>query len=480
MTSFIEWIQSDTAGFVSVGMVGLSVVITLQNVFMHLVNYTRDDLQRHIVRIILVVPIYAIASICELQLPSATMITGAFVDFWEALVIYSFFNLVLEYVGGEHNWLVCVQHTHPEGLKHTWPFNLCFKPMDLDPKWLRNCKLACFQFVLIKPIFGLLMLPLLFTGYYHTAPWPVIRDIVYNITYTVAMYALALLYLTTHAHPSLKPKRPLAKFGTIKIVIFFTYWQRYLLVFFDLTTQQLDDLLAYLTLIEMTLVTIPLNWVAFPWKEFKTQIFDPNSDMNAVEMMEEGEQEQTKTKLKSVMGNAMKIFSPDDMVEHAEQNMRSKYKTHVLLESAQEYVIEDNPVGQAIQSPSPAAGGAGRRKKFRTRVANMIGKRRRGSDTSEVSSSCVADASPTAVSPIAIAEPPPIESSVLGETPPTSPSSKSLVTTRPTGPIPLLPMPPRPSAASSQRSSAYTSPAIGKERKFSIEDDDYASDEKSE
>lgn len=355
MTALSDWLESDTASSICLVMVLICSVITFHNVVMHLLNYSRDDLQRHITRIVLVVPVYAISNYCQLVFPDAVMIAQAVVDFWEALVIYSFFNLILEYVGGEHNWLVCVQHTHPEGLKHMVPVKWFFKRrMVLDPGWLRKCKVACFQFVFIKPLSVILSLPLLFTGTYHAPPAAIIRMIVYNITYTVALYALALLYLTTHEHPSLKPKRPLVKFATVKLVIFFTYWQQYLLMFFSLTDEEMTDLLAFLTIIEMTLIAIPINLLAFPWREFQTGLLDTS---NMLEMIEAGNQSPSEklkagvVKLNHVVNNAIKIFSPEDMVETANQNFRSKYKTHVLLESSQEYVIEENPTGADDSSP---------------------------------------------------------------------------------------------------------------------------------
>ena len=370
MGGFLEWLESDTASIVSICMVAVCSLITLQNVIMHLANYSRDDLQRHITRIVLVVPIYTIASWLEITHPSWSIVCHAIVDFWEALVIYSFFNLILEYVGGEHNWLVCVQHTHPEGLKHLPPFNWCFpKSMDLDPAWMRNCKLACFQFVFVKPLVGIIFLPFLFAGTYYNPPWPLIRDIIYNITYTVAMYALALLYVTTHDHPSLKPKRPLAKFTTVKLVIFFTYWQRYLLVFFNLSERDLANVLAFLTMIEMTLVAIPINWIAFPWKEFKTGIIDSSK---VFQMIETGNASPS-DKLRSVMRNATKIFSTDDFVDNASHNFGSKYKTHVLLESSQEYVIEDNPIGAADSSPEKNRSSTGKKKKVFKAKTYLIG-----------------------------------------------------------------------------------------------------------
>jgi hypothetical protein len=368
MSGFLDWLSSDSASVVAFSMVMACTIVTLLNVVMHLMYYNRDELQRHIIRIVLVVPIYTIASYLEMKYPSTAIITHAIVGFWEALVIYSFFNLILEYVGGEHNWLVCVARTHPEGLSHMWPFHYIFpKKMDLDPSWLRRCKLACFQFVLIKPVFGLLLLPVLIYGSYHNAAWKLARDIIYNITYTIAMYALALLYLTTHEHPSLESKRPLAKFVAVKIVIFFTYWQKYLLMLFGLSETQLSDLLSFLTMVEMTLMAIPLNWIAFPYWEFKQPEMKVDESLPDLEIPTADPatfsqfKHRSMKKIHSVMGNAAKVFSPDDMVDNAEHNILSKYQTHVLLQSSQDYVLEENPDMSDLSSimasapPSPEA-----------------------------------------------------------------------------------------------------------------------------
>lgn len=432
MGEFLAWLDSDSAWIVSLVMVVLCSIVTLQNVFMHLLNYSRDDLQKHIIRIVLVVPIYTVASWLELTHPSWSIVCHAVVDFWEALVIYSFFNLILEYVGGEHNWLVCVQHSHPEGLKHIPPFNWCFqKAMDLDPSWMRNCKLACFQFVFVKPLTGLIFLPFLFAGIFYDPPWPLVRDIIYNLTYTVAMYALALLYMTTHEHPSLKPKRPLAKFTTVKLVIFFTYWQKYLLVFFDLSSKDLANVLAFLTMVEMTLVAIPINWIAFPWREFQTGLVDSTQ---LAEMIETGGSSPTDklrsgvNRFNSVMKNASKVFSTDDFVDNASQNFGSKYKTHVLLESSQEYVIEDNPIG-ADSSPSPTDKPRKKKKVFKARTY-LIGGLSPVSDQSAAS-----DVSPAEI----IGRPLPASGS-------SSVSSANRVVASPSQPatsVPPLPLPPR-------------------------------------
>ena len=47
--------------------------------------------------------------------------------------------------------------------------------------------------------------------------------IVYNVTYTLALYALLLFYLGTH--DLLAPFKPMLKFLVVKSIVFMTFWQ---------------------------------------------------------------------------------------------------------------------------------------------------------------------------------------------------------------------------------------------------------------
>ena len=47
--------------------------------------------------------------------------------------------------------------------------------------------------------------------------------IIYNVTYSVALYALVLFYMGTHE--LLAPFNPLLKFAIVKMVVFLTFWQ---------------------------------------------------------------------------------------------------------------------------------------------------------------------------------------------------------------------------------------------------------------
>ena len=57
-------------------------------------------------------------------------------------------------------------------------------------------------------------------GALHRYLW---LTIIYNVTYSLALYALLLFYLG--AHDMLLPYNPLLKFALVKLVIFLTFWQ---------------------------------------------------------------------------------------------------------------------------------------------------------------------------------------------------------------------------------------------------------------
>jgi hypothetical protein len=59
------------------------------------------SMQRYIVRILFVCPVYALGSMFSLRFPHASAGLGSLRDIMEAFVIYSFLALVLEYAGGE-------------------------------------------------------------------------------------------------------------------------------------------------------------------------------------------------------------------------------------------------------------------------------------------------------------------------------------------------------------------------------------------
>jgi len=145
---------------------------------------------------------------------------------YEAWIIYNFMSLCLAYVGGAGAVEVKMNGFI---LMPSWAATTCcLPPLPVNGQFIRNVKRGALQFVLVKPILAALTLVLYSTGHYVEGDWSPSSSylwitIVYNITYTVALYALLLFYMGTHE--LLVPFRPLLKFALVKSVIFLTFWQ---------------------------------------------------------------------------------------------------------------------------------------------------------------------------------------------------------------------------------------------------------------
>lgn len=79
----------------------IAVLVPLGGVYQHFRHYQKPVLQRYVVRIYLMIPVYAIVSWLSLQFPDYSRYFIPLRDCYQAFVIGTFFLLVVEYVGGE-------------------------------------------------------------------------------------------------------------------------------------------------------------------------------------------------------------------------------------------------------------------------------------------------------------------------------------------------------------------------------------------
>ena len=73
---------------------------------------------------------------------------------YEAYVIYTFFSLLVAYIGGNEvlkDYLELKSH-----LRHPWPFSNCIRPMNLNRYTLTKLRRGILQFVIVKPFTALL------------------------------------------------------------------------------------------------------------------------------------------------------------------------------------------------------------------------------------------------------------------------------------------------------------------------------------
>lgn len=131
-----------------------ATVLSLTSIYTHLKNYRKPNLQRFVVRLILIVPIFATSSLIGLfSLPAAFLI-DLVRDLYEAFAIYCFFELLVAYLGGERSVLVLMIGRQP--VQHPWPFRIFLREMDMsDPYTFLAIKRGILQYVQIKPILAL-------------------------------------------------------------------------------------------------------------------------------------------------------------------------------------------------------------------------------------------------------------------------------------------------------------------------------------
>lgn len=150
----------------------------------------------------------------------------------------------------------------------------------------------------------------------HTAP--LFITIIYNISITLALYGLALFYISTKK--LLGPHRPLLKFISVKGIILFAYWQSLLLALLD----QFDYLehpgaeQALLTALESVPSAIMVA-VAFPVAPYVSAYNSPHSNDS----------------LKQISVSMKDTVNPKDIIQDVVHNFSSRYRGYAQYHNIQ-------------------------------------------------------------------------------------------------------------------------------------------------
>ncbi|CAG8531389.1 15597_t:CDS:2, partial [Dentiscutata heterogama] len=283
-TSFLDnglnW-DAHRIGWTVSGLFALvATLISLYLIFRHLQNYTRPNHQRYIVRIILMVPIYAIISWLSYRYFRYSTYYETIRDCYEAFAIAAFFALLTQFVGeSTEEQKQMLFHRK----KRKLPFPCCcfwFNPA--SHSFLALTKWGILQYVIMKPIITFISLITEALGVFCAESLSfafarVYMKILTFICVTVAMYALFVFYLTIHE--DIAEHKPFLKFLCIKLVIFFSFWQSIVLaIIADIgiikETQYWTSanvsrgLAAILVCIEMAIFSI-IHIFAFPYQGYK-------------------------------------------------------------------------------------------------------------------------------------------------------------------------------------------------------------------
>ncbi|KAM9716454.1 transmembrane protein 184ba isoform 1-T1 [Menidia menidia] len=231
------FLMTPAAQAVSGFFVWTALILTCHQIYMHLRFYSSPREQRHIVRILFIVPIYAFDSWLSLLFFTNDQYYVYFDtvrDCYEAFVIYNFLSLCYEYLGGESAIMAEIRGKPIES--SCMYGTCCLRGKAYSIGFLRFCKQATLQFCVVKPLMAIITVILQANGKYKDGDFNVAGGylyvtIVYNISVSLSLYALFLFYFATRE--LLSPYSPMLKFLMVKSVIFLSFWQGLLLAILE-------------------------------------------------------------------------------------------------------------------------------------------------------------------------------------------------------------------------------------------------------
>eukprot|EP00592_Proboscia_alata_P001520 CAMPEP_0194368484 /NCGR_PEP_ID=MMETSP0174-20130528/16729_1 /TAXON_ID=216777 /ORGANISM="Proboscia alata, Strain PI-D3" /LENGTH=651 /DNA_ID=CAMNT_0039144885 /DNA_START=50 /DNA_END=2005 /DNA_ORIENTATION=- len=259
--------------------------------FWHMSSHLRDFhepfVQRKILAILWMCPIYSVTSWLGLVFSDQAEYFGIVKDFYEAYVIYTFLSFLIAVLGrGNRKAVVDLLAKHADHLQPPIKFcGYCYpieyeNDRDLANAVLLQCQLFAMQFVFFKPFTSVTTFVLNKANYYgagtsatdYRSPQFYLM-IIQNISVFVAFTGLLKFY---HAvADDLAWCRPYPKFLTIKGVVFMTFWQGIAINLLSQTSSgtkvqenQGDQIQSFLICLEMLIFSIA-HFNVFPTEEWK-------------------------------------------------------------------------------------------------------------------------------------------------------------------------------------------------------------------
>ncbi|XP_008553391.1 transmembrane protein 184C [Microplitis demolitor] len=217
--------KQDQGALVGGGFVLLSLPIAFYEIVQHMIHYTQPRLQKYIIRILWMVPIYAVNAWLGLIYPEGSIYVDSLRECYEAYVIYNFMMYLLAYLNSDHE----LEHRlemSPQ-IKHMIPF-CCLSDWQMGTEFVHMCKHGILQYTVVRPLSTAISFICALNNVYGEGEFR--GDVAFpylialnNLSQFIAMYCLVLFYRANSE--SLKPMKPIGKFLCIKAVVFFSFFQ---------------------------------------------------------------------------------------------------------------------------------------------------------------------------------------------------------------------------------------------------------------
>lgn len=284
--------RADLAAFHSgeVMVIG-TIIMSVRLVYLHLTHWYMPDVQKYVVRILWMVPLYSFQSWLSLRFHNARIYIDAIRDLYEAFVIASFVYYLMELLGGQDALVQILERKNDPSIgSHAFPIKLFMKPWKMGTEFMLQCKHGVLQYVITKTIATILTLMFEWIGIYGEGQFSAGVAYPYmafflNISVMYALYCLVKLFYAINEELCNPINwKPLGKFLCIKGVVFFTWWQGVIIFYLrahgviadvgDWSSDEVaNGLIDYAICIEMVFFAIAHSF-SFSYKEYLPARFE--------------------------------------------------------------------------------------------------------------------------------------------------------------------------------------------------------------
>ena len=210
----------------------VAIPLSLHDIIMHVLHYKRPELQRHVIRILGMVPVYALESWCALRFTEQALLFETLRECYEALVLWSFYKLLVGWLGDGDalRWRMREARIAGPGSRLLPPC-CCWSWTPADT-FLYRCGVGIFQYVIVRLLTTIMVIPLYYTGYYEEGEFSVGNSYIWlaGIILSSQCWALyCLLQFYWDLRVELAPLQPVLKFAVVKSIIFLTFYQQLLI-----------------------------------------------------------------------------------------------------------------------------------------------------------------------------------------------------------------------------------------------------------
>lgn len=187
-------------------------------------------MQKYYIRILWMVPIYAIESWLALRFRGQKLFLETAREAYEAYVIYNFYMLLLHYLGGGQGVRDILKAKSDAGDKTVrllFPF--CYFRWKRSGQFINRCTVGVIQYVIIRFFLAFITCLVEYMLDHGLGQREALEQTVFailiiiNVSQVWAVYCLVAFY--HEFHYELRAINPFWKFVVVKMVVFLSFWQ---------------------------------------------------------------------------------------------------------------------------------------------------------------------------------------------------------------------------------------------------------------